>query len=774
MTEKRLFSKKTKQGFGNWDNASNDQLQAFAKTGSAVYFHNCILAGVGFALSTSLCIRASSAEIYAMDALLAGTAKDVQLWIPSNGVVRVAIARLSADAPSQASVQVSAFRGEYDGRELKVELLETNLIFQSNQVFAAATLQVKPDSIEVLQKYVGSLALSTNGAPAVIWRITLNDPRLSRPATLIVDPGTLKHPITEGRFHRSKVSMPQVTVTLREKSGLWPLEGIGVSLVAVTAPERATFDLARNIIFFLGTNEIRSLTESALLSGADRDLRTIPAGGQRQLGLAFHDLKPGQYTVELKLFAVNSQQDPQQKLTITVQKADSVGLALITLLAALAISFFSYKWLKLYAQRVSLRKRIAALRPGWLSYRDPLYAVVWVRTVLKQAEGLASRIFSIFPPALVTEQIDRVPPVLEALDQAGQAEERLGELPPLARHRLTAVIVGHVKSISDHNMDKDVTAKAKGALAALNSDLGEQKWFACYAAEIQRAAIAFLRIFDEKSMPPQSLPRVREFKKKLEDSVKTLLTETEEVVTEFEKHYARLKILYECRHYEEFDNLLQKIDGALEEVFRVADDATWERIKKAPITIRSFEREANETLEAYRPLKFFLSTGDKSLDATYLLNRGLHFKWRFTLTRCCRRPVELEPLTHSPRISQFAPHHGNLKVFVEIQRDVASPAKLPAPPPGAEPKSAENKYTIEKSPDLGFVRGVELTEWCALAVAAMLAIVSGLLTFYYKNPTFGSTQDYLGLFLWGVGVEQMRNFLQVMQSSAKDSSPLTK
>jgi hypothetical protein len=49
-------------------------------------------------------------------------------------------------------------------------------------------------------------------------------------------------------------------------------------------------------------------------------------------------------------------------------------------------------------------------------------------------------------------------------------------------------------------------------------------------------------------------------------------------------------------------------------------------------------------------------------------------------------------------------------------------------------------------------------------LAAIVAIVTGLSTFYFKNPVFGSLQDYLSLFLWGTAVDQTKNALQILQS----------
>lgn len=75
-------------------------------------------------------------------------------------------------------------------------------------------------------------------------------------------------------------------------------------------------------------------------------------------------------------------------------------------------------------------------------------------------------------------------------------------------------------------------------------------------------------------------------------------------------------------------------------------------------------------------------------------------------------------------------------------------------------------YDIEQSQDFGLLNGVELVELLSFALAAIIAVATGFLMFYSKNPDFGSLQDYLALFLWGVGVDQGKNFLQALQTYA--------
>jgi hypothetical protein len=52
----------------------------------------------------------------------------------------------------------------------------------------------------------------------------------------------------------------------------------------------------------------------------------------------------------------------------------------------------------------------------------------------------------------------------------------------------------------------------------------------------------------------------------------------------------------------------------------------------------------------------------------------------------------------------------------------------------------------------------------SLGIAAALALVSGLSAFYMKDPSFGAAKDYLLMFLWGTGIDQTKNGLQILQN----------
>jgi hypothetical protein len=73
---------------------------------------------------------------------------------------------------------------------------------------------------------------------------------------------------------------------------------------------------------------------------------------------------------------------------------------------------------------------------------------------------------------------------------------------------------------------------------------------------------------------------------------------------------------------------------------------------------------------------------------------------------------------------------------------------------------------VKDSDDFRFLSAFQRVEFVSWGIAAATAIASGLGMFYVKNAGFGSFQDYLTLFLWGLGVDQGKNFVQALQPGA--------
>ena len=78
---------------------------------------------------------------------------------------------------------------------------------------------------------------------------------------------------------------------------------------------------------------------------------------------------------------------------------------------------------------------------------------------------------------------------------------------------------------------------------------------------------------------------------------------------------------------------------------------------------------------------------------------------------------------------------------------------------------------IAKSIDFGVTSAFRVAEVMALSIATLFALVSGLGTFYFNAPVFGSVQDYIALFIWGAGVDQTKNFIQNLERISPETQP---
>jgi hypothetical protein len=84
-------------------------------------------------------------------------------------------------------------------------------------------------------------------------------------------------------------------------------------------------------------------------------------------------------------------------------------------------------------------------------------------------------------------------------------------------------------------------------------------------------------------------------------------------------------------------------------------------------------------------------------------------------------------------------------------------------------KPIDGKVSVKSSPRNIVLRLFALEEMVLIAVSAAIAFASGLVLYYMPKPNFGSVQDYLALFTWGVGVDQGKNLVQTFQNLRNQS-----
>ena len=158
-----------------------------------------------------------------------------------------------------------------------------------------------------------------------------------------------------------------------------------------------------------------------------------------------------------------------------------------------------------------------------------------------------------------------------------------------------------------------------------------------------------------------------------------------------------------------------------------------------------------------------------------MFRNKVEFQWTFELTptkelfeRIClglglvRDPktITLSPRSLGPSLAQYFPRPGRLRVSVKLVygREFKDVAQTDGP-------------TIQSSSDFTaykILAGAEIWSWM---LGAMVAIGTGLSTYYFKGTAWGSFNDYLTMFLWGMGIDQGKSFLQALQAPTPASSP---
>jgi hypothetical protein len=260
-----------------------------------------------------------------------------------------------------------------------------------------------------------------------------------------------------------------------------------------------------------------------------------------------------------------------------------------------------------------------------------------------------------------------------------------------------------------------------------------------------------------------------------------------------------------------------------EKAFMKADVETWKRLKKEnALTIKMPDVDDINPLTAYTAIEFSVEPKeDESLADTYLFRHGLKFEWTFTFTtgdpqsehseseelpigplganktETAQKPESqkqenakqenkkqkkmiLKPVTEEPQVAQYFPQKGSVTVSVKIScqevliesADSEQQSKDGEQEPNKLDKSPINltdpaPLTIADCKDFDRLRGLAFVEVASFFIAALAAVVSGMATYYSKNSGWGSTADYLTLFIWGFGVDQTKNFIQNLQAYSK-------
>src|SRR4051812_21613853 len=90
------------------------------------------------------CLIVHAGDPYALDLTLGTDKKQVQLPVPTDGIIRLGVVKLAADAPSIVNLHLTTFSSATNSHSLAAHLEPATLTFLTNQVVAQALLHVSP------------------------------------------------------------------------------------------------------------------------------------------------------------------------------------------------------------------------------------------------------------------------------------------------------------------------------------------------------------------------------------------------------------------------------------------------------------------------------------------------------------------------------------------------------------------------------------------------------------------------------------------------------
>ena len=709
----------------------------------------------------SLLLAATSARLAAQDIVLElplpTLPKAVAVQVsPAGARIPLTLVKTGSGTAADVKLAVTPFLSEAGERLVPLltgdsgpptAVTELTLHARTRQ-FITATLVVP--SLPGPGPFTGSVfVVVDDGAPAR-QVIAVTAATQSRPATLQVQPEadsrvhTIRVPFWTSAYSPPETFDPDLgpTFDLRanDAGGRWTVTGLSTGpATAIKAPGSFTF--ADHAAFY---DE----------SGARVRLPTLVPTSGRTLRLQLGGLTAGEYNVVVPFLAANAGAEPR-KVTLIVYSKHHVAYAVLCLLVALLASFWASKLVSVRSERVRLMDRINEMRPVWLQNEPRNLAVAWIQSIADQARQLAE---TPLLPSLETihKRLDTAQGLVRTLDRLRRMrlEIRQSALTRLARARALKV-AERLADRLDPEMSQTELGDLNTAIADLRGWTRQGEAETRYSADLSGSIAQLLT----EVKPDVITPAHRQAIADLVAELKTPLPTSAAALEERERRYAMLKILWERREAKEFEELVPLVALGIDHVFQKADETAWARLKTQGDRLRvELVSHRNGLIpEAYDPLTFRLTTGDPALDGTFLVLHGLTYEWTFTLTGK-KESVPLSSSTHTPYVPLFAPFAGTMTPSVALvrSRDLVAATGRPV--------------TVARSRRFTAVNGFSAGEVLQLVLAFIVAVITGLQTFYFKSASFGSLSDYMALFAWGATIDQVKNFLQRLPSAPSTSA----
>lgn len=592
-------------------------------------------------------------------------------------------------------------------------------------------------------KLTGLLTLTVEKSPPKSWTVDFVPviTRATLAASAVHGPRYLIKPNWANSW-----ALDSFSHTVWDKSRTAPIQGLSVRVDQV-GKASDNFDLRRNMAFTVGGKDLM----------AD-DPRSRPNVGMNEIGYVtgtVRDLTPGEYNVTLRYTAANTIDDDAQKVTMSMFVKDDWKQPLLVILAAVLISFYTTKIVVITRQRLALKARILRLESSWLRDEPPSPSIVWAQAKLRLARSLLKAAHWTIPD-MVTEAITDVEgllPTLRAIRDKRKAIEAAVQN-KFVRERGLGKVAVQARAASEPPLTPDLIQQIQTALTALDAWCKPDGVMAVFWDDAARSIKAFLGNLRVDDIKDEEAKRAIQG---LVDEVKGVAESVTPLppIALFER-FAALEIIWEARRKDELLAAVVKQFQASAQgdlLFALVDDDAWQQVVESKDKGASIVLPVGD-LRAYEPFTLSVTTGNHTLDSTFLFKYKLKYRWTITIERARRwrspEVMTLTPETLQPYVTQFSPWKGTMSVSVTIANDTKPPIML---------KGSRNP-AVGKSETGALVGSIERNEGWPLLITFAIAVLAALSTSYFGNATFGSAKDYLTLFLTGAAVDQGKNLLQ--------------
>jgi hypothetical protein len=551
------------------------------------------------------------------------------------------------------------------------------------------------------------------------------------------------------------------------------VDAVSAMLEGSTAAPPGTFDPAQFVTFFVnGTPNPRfleaSLSDAAKpIDAAQAPPIVIRRGRQLDIGMQFRSLSAGQYAFSLRLSAANAVV-PGPKVDVTLTVRHHWIWAVLAVFLALALSFFISKGIVNWRERIRIRTRISQLEVERFDDHASLPSVVFLRAVLDQSTRLVEKERMLPPPSSVYDYLTRADRVVTIIRRYSLLKRDLDGCPCLdsVKFHYNRAIAEIMRRIGPQPLDQKTTDGIVEDLAAINSRLTDPE--AWYWATLKTKATLLAKQAEEVRSEFGTQTVVDDWLGKLENFPAMQDRSVDQA-------FWMVNLLYSRREFsDDTFALIQRYTAtkSLTETFKLADDLAWKRLTQAADNkaVHIVRMDDSDSQESLSPTKFLLHFDDPVIGESYLVTNVLKYQWHIHLAQVHKpgRSHRKEPqtrhwtvTTNGPRVTQYAPFAGQLKVGVTIRRITAAGLEQLELPALTVPVVENTELSLSKT-----LAGSELF---LMGIIAAIALVTSIPALYIAKPTFGSFADYVAILAWAIGIDQGKNLVQLMKTFPPDS-----